>query len=59
VVEFGDRLHLRVSDADSVLSWLPAELGARRVEVGRLRPIRPSIEDVFISLIAGTERQAA
>jgi ABC-2 type transport system ATP-binding protein len=58
VTEFGDRLHLRVSDAESVLNWLPAELGARRVKLTRLQPIRPSMEDVFIALLAATKAAA-
>jgi ABC-2 type transport system ATP-binding protein len=52
VIEFGDRLHLRVSDAGSVLDRLPGALHAQGVEVTRLQPVRPSMEDVFISLLA-------
>jgi len=48
---FGDRLHLRVRQRDSVLTRLPAALAADGVTVNRLRPIPPSLEDVFISLL--------
>ncbi len=52
VLAFGDRFHLRVTDPAGPLSRLPAALAAAGVDVARLRPIAPSIEDVFISLLA-------
>jgi ABC-2 type transport system ATP-binding protein len=52
VLAFGDRLHLRVTDPAGPLDRLPAALDAAGVAVARLRPIAPSIEDVFISLLA-------
>ena len=52
VHRFGDRLHLRVRDAAGPLARLPGALGARGVDVERLRPIAASMEDVFISLLA-------
>jgi ABC-2 type transport system ATP-binding protein len=59
VIEFGDRLHVRVSDAAGPLSRLPAALAAAEVNVARLRPVAPSMEDVFISLLARSEAAAA
>jgi ABC-2 type transport system ATP-binding protein len=53
VLTFGDRLHLRVTRPEGPLARLPAALAAARVEVDRLRPIAPSLEDVFISLLEG------
>jgi hypothetical protein len=52
VLAFGDRFHLRVTDPAGPLARLPASLAAAGVEVARLRPVSPSIEDVFISLLA-------
>jgi ABC-2 type transport system ATP-binding protein len=52
VLAFGDRFHLRVTDPSGPLSRLPASLASAGVDVSRLRPIAPSIEDVFISLLA-------
>jgi ABC-2 type transport system ATP-binding protein len=52
VLTFGDRFHLRVQTADGPLARLPAALAAAQVAVERLRAIPPSLEDVFISLLA-------
>jgi ABC-2 type transport system ATP-binding protein len=49
---FGDRFHLRVSDADAALARLPVALGGAGVAVSSLRSIAPSIEDLFIWLLA-------
>jgi ABC-2 type transport system ATP-binding protein len=54
VLAFGDRLHLRVTDAAGPLARLPGALEAAGVTVDRLRPVAPSMEDVFISLLAGS-----
>ena len=49
---FGDRLHLRVrpDSAARVIDRLPNELKAKGAQVQRLRPIMPTLEDVFIEL---------
>lgn len=52
VLTFGDRFHLRVSAAAGPLERLPGALARAGVAVDRLRPIAPSLEDVFISLLA-------
>jgi ABC-2 type transport system ATP-binding protein len=52
VIAFGDRLHVRVADAAGPLERLPKALDAAGITVDRLRPIAPSMEDVFISLLA-------
>ncbi len=52
VLTFGDRFHLRVRAPAGPLERLPAALTAAGVAVERLRPIPPSLEDVFISLLA-------
>ena len=53
VLAFGDRLHLRVAGTAGPLARLPGALLEAGVRVDRLRPIAPSLEDVFISLLAG------
>jgi ABC-2 type transport system ATP-binding protein len=52
VLTFGDRFHLRVTDSTGPLARLPQSLAAAGVTVDRLRLIAPSLEDVFISLLA-------
>jgi ABC-2 type transport system ATP-binding protein len=48
---FGDRLHLRVSDSAAALARLPAVLAAAKVELFHLKPVSPTLEDVFIQLL--------
>ncbi len=52
VLTFGDRFHVRVREAAGPLERLPAALAQAGVTVERLRAIAPSLEDVFISLLA-------
>jgi drug efflux transport system ATP-binding protein len=54
VLTFGDRFHLRVKDTAGPLDRLPKLLATAEVKVDRLRPIAPSLEDVFISLLNRT-----
>ncbi|HEY2980906.1 MAG TPA: ABC transporter ATP-binding protein [Anaerolineales bacterium] len=58
---FGDRLHLRVREhqAESVMKRLPAELRKEGAEVTELRVVQPSLEDVFISLLEGSQANGA
>jgi ABC-2 type transport system ATP-binding protein len=49
---FGDRLHLRVRVAEAVMGRLPGALESAGVAVSRIRPIPPTLEDAFISLLA-------
>jgi ABC-2 type transport system ATP-binding protein len=58
VLAFGDRLHLRVRDAAGPLARLPGELAGAGITVQRLRPVTPSMEDVFISLLASEAGRA-
>ncbi len=59
VAAFGDRLHLRLrpgaalEGSDSTIARLPGALAAAGAEVLDLRPIQPSLEDVFIALQEG------
>ncbi len=54
---FGDRLHLRVRSTAGPLNRLPPALTAANVSVVRLRPIPPTLEDAFISLLANQEQR--
>jgi ABC-2 type transport system ATP-binding protein len=48
---FGDRFHLRVSDSAAALGRLPAVLSAANITVFHLKPVSPTLEDVFIQLL--------
>jgi ABC-2 type transport system ATP-binding protein len=50
---FGNALHLVVEDAAAAQSALPEHLAARGIVFARLEPIRPTLEDVFVSLTTG------
>jgi ABC-2 type transport system ATP-binding protein len=49
---FGNALHVMVGDAAQALQALPAFLEQRGLRPVRLQRIRPSLEDVFVQLIA-------
>jgi ABC-2 type transport system ATP-binding protein len=48
---FGRALHVAVSDAAQAQAFLPAFLGARGITTGAIQIVRPSLEDVFVSLV--------
>lgn len=59
---FGNALHVLVGDAERSLSALPAYLAAKALRPSRVERIHPSLEDVFVQLIAvdmAKRRQAA
>ncbi len=47
---FGSALHLVVPNADSAIPQIKAFLEERGISVGKIEKIRPSLEDVFVSL---------
>ncbi len=58
VAVFGNALHLVVEDAQAQTPKLRHYLEERNVEVRRLDPIPPTLEDVFVSLTAGQANSA-
>jgi ABC-2 type transport system ATP-binding protein len=52
---FGNALHLVVDDAAAALPRLKSYLTERKITVQRMEQIRPSLEDVFVSLTSGRE----
>jgi ABC-2 type transport system ATP-binding protein len=48
---FGDRLHLRVRTMEGPLRRLPERLEVAGIRLIHLRPVIPTLEDVFIQLI--------
>ena len=52
---FGNALHLVVEDAAAARASLPDYLAARGIALSRLEAIRPTLEDVFVSLTTGRD----
>ncbi|MBI4573643.1 MAG: ATP-binding cassette domain-containing protein [candidate division NC10 bacterium] len=53
---FGDVVHLVVADAERALPRVVAALRAGGLPEAHLRPILPSLEDVFVTLLRGQSR---
>jgi ABC-2 type transport system ATP-binding protein len=51
---FGRDLHLAVDDLTTARAAVPAVLAARGIPCGRLDEIAPSLEDVFVALVAAS-----
>jgi len=54
VQSFGEQLHLRVADPAGPLARLPKALEAAGVKLNDLKPVEPTLEDVFIHLLETT-----
>jgi ABC-2 type transport system ATP-binding protein len=48
---FGESLHLLVTDADAAMT-IRRRLEAEGITVQEIRPLEPSLEDVFVALLA-------
>ncbi|HWB84596.1 MAG TPA: ABC transporter ATP-binding protein [Bryobacteraceae bacterium] len=59
VAVFGKGLHVTADDRDATVSRIREALAAKGIEIERLEPIHPSMEDVFVALIEAEERKAA
>jgi ABC-2 type transport system ATP-binding protein len=59
VAVFGSGLHVVVDDVEASMPRIRAALAAKGIEIRRLEPIDPSLEDVFVALIEAEERKAA
>ncbi len=53
---FGDVVHLVATDAEAARPRVEAALRAEGLPEGHLRPILPSLEDVFVTLLRGQSR---
>jgi hypothetical protein len=54
VQSFGEQLHLRVSNPSGPLARLPKALESAGVKLNDLKPVEPTLEDVFIHLLETT-----
>ncbi len=55
---FGSGLHLRVREAERAMGALRQRFRSSGIEVVRLEPIEPSIEDVFVEMVRRRERKS-
>jgi len=58
VAVFGSGLHLTVAD-ESVIPRVRQALESKGIQIRRLQPIEPSMEDVFVAMIEAEDRKAA
>jgi ABC-2 type transport system ATP-binding protein len=58
VAVFGSALHLMAKKEEDLSSSVPSLLALQGITTRRLERIVPSLEDVFVSLIAATERES-
>jgi ABC-2 type transport system ATP-binding protein len=56
---FGSGLHVSTKDARQAAARIRERLQSAGIEISRLEPIEPSMEDVFVALIEEEERKAA
>jgi ABC-2 type transport system ATP-binding protein len=54
---FGNALHLVVRDADAVVPRIKKILAEKGVVIGHIEKIRPSLEDVFVSLTTASDAE--
>jgi ABC-2 type transport system ATP-binding protein len=59
VAVFGGGLHVTVDDLVVASARIREALRSKGIEVKRLEPIQPTMEDVFVAMIEAEERQAA
>jgi ABC-2 type transport system ATP-binding protein len=59
VAAFGNALHVLVDDSEKGRAELPKYLAAHRIEARRIVAIEPTLEDVFVQLVARGARQEA
>ncbi len=55
---FGNGLHIVTPDAETAGPEIRAALAAAGLRIDQIQPIRPSMEDVFVSLVEARDRMA-
>jgi ABC-2 type transport system ATP-binding protein len=56
VAVFGAGLHVTVEDVAGATARIRGKLESRGIEIRRLEPIPPSMEDVFVALIEAQQK---
>ncbi|HUA57452.1 MAG TPA: ABC transporter ATP-binding protein [Verrucomicrobiae bacterium] len=59
VAVFGSGLHVTADDAARAIAGIRSALDMHAIEIKRLEPIEPSMEDVFVAMIESEDRKAA
>jgi ABC-2 type transport system ATP-binding protein len=59
VAVFGSGLHVAVDEAESGMEIIRLRLAGKGIEIRRLEPILPSLEDVFVALIEAEEKKTS
>lgn len=54
---FGDRVHVVTQEPDASRSQIEVALRDAGLEVAAIRPVEPSLEDVFVSVITGEQKE--
>jgi ABC-2 type transport system ATP-binding protein len=57
VAVFGAGLHVTVDDLEATTARIRGALAGQPIEIRRLEPIQPSMEDVFVGLIEAEEQK--
>jgi ABC-2 type transport system ATP-binding protein len=57
VAVFGAGLHVTVDDLEATIARIRRALDEQHIEIKRLEPIQPSMEDVFVGLIEAEEQK--
>lgn len=55
---FGAGLHVNVESVETAIPAIRQRLAAESIDAGRLEPIRPSMEDVFVAMIEQEDRRS-
>jgi ABC-2 type transport system ATP-binding protein len=58
VAPFGNTLHVLVNREAGVEKLLPQALSSKQIRLGRIEPIEPALEDVFVRLVSAKEKPA-
>ncbi len=56
---FGNALHLVVANVEAATAVVRAAMESRGIQIKRMARIRPSLEDAFVALTSGEQRQDA
>jgi ABC-2 type transport system ATP-binding protein len=59
VAVFGAGLHVTVDHLEAGAAAIRSALARKNLEIRRLEPIPPSMEDLFVALIEAEERKTA